>query len=138
MFCEDMIIPQKDVKIFPNKPWISKSLKHTINEKKIACQSGSRVERKKKLREEIRKAKSEYKDKVELPFQSGNMRDAGKGLKSLTGQSKTQSTCSMPLEDRCMFTKSLNEFFCRFERDDLKDELSNRDVGPERNSGGDR
>ena len=65
-----MIIPQKDVKIFPNnKPWISKSLKHTINEKKIAFQSGNRVERKrvqKKLREEIRKAKSEYKDNVEL------------------------------------------------------------------------
>ena len=39
-FCEDMLIPTKMVKIFPNnKPWITKALKKTINEKKIAFQS---------------------------------------------------------------------------------------------------
>ena len=37
-------------------------------------------------RGEIRKTKSEYKDKVELQIQSGNMRDAWKGLKNLTGE----------------------------------------------------
>ena len=31
-FCEDMLIPTKMVKIFPNnKPWITKALKKTIN-----------------------------------------------------------------------------------------------------------
>jgi hypothetical protein len=84
-FCEDTIIQKKEVKIFPNnKPWISKSLKRTINEKKIAFQSGNKEERKKvqkKLREEIKKAKLEYKEKVEQQFQSGSMRDACKGLK---------------------------------------------------------
>ena len=34
-FCEDMLIPTKMVKIFPNnKPWITKALKKTIDEKK--------------------------------------------------------------------------------------------------------
>ena len=34
-FCEDIIIPQKTIKLFPNnKPWISKSLKAILNEKK--------------------------------------------------------------------------------------------------------
>ena len=60
-FCEDIIIPQKKVKIFPNnKPWISKSLKTTINEKKIAFQTGDKNHRKtvqEKLRKEIRQSK---------------------------------------------------------------------------------
>ena len=43
-FCEEMITPQKIVKIYPNnKPWISKSLNQTINEKKAAI---GRTERK--------------------------------------------------------------------------------------------
>ena len=34
-FCEDMLISTKTVKVFPNnKPWISKSIKSALNEKK--------------------------------------------------------------------------------------------------------
>ena len=45
-FCEDMIIPQKSVKVYPNnKPWISKSLKSTLNQKKIAFQCGNKNDR---------------------------------------------------------------------------------------------
>jgi hypothetical protein len=128
-FCEDTIIEKKEVKIFPNnKPWISKSLKRTINEKKVAFQSGNKEERKKvqrKLREEIKKAKLEYKDKVEQQFQSGSMRDAWQGLKNLTGQNRPHSTATgLPEEDRRTFANSLNEFYCRFERTDMTDKLS--------------
>ena len=36
-FCEDMIIPKKEVKCYPNnKPWVTKGLKETINKKKSA------------------------------------------------------------------------------------------------------
>ena len=60
-FCEDTIIPQKEIKIFPNnKPWVTKSLKSTLNEKKLVFQTGNKVERKSvqvKLRQEIRDSK---------------------------------------------------------------------------------
>ena len=46
-FCKELIIPQKKVKIFPNnKPWITKSLKATINKKKAAFQTGTKSDRK--------------------------------------------------------------------------------------------
>ena len=36
-FCEDMIIPKKLVKSFPNsKPWITKELKKTVSQKRDA------------------------------------------------------------------------------------------------------
>ena len=126
-FCENMIVPEKTVKIFPNnKPWVTKALKQTINEKKVAFQSGDRGERKRvqiKLRGEIREAKKRYKEKVEKNFESGNMREAWVGLKQLTGQNKPKSSeCSVTFEEREKFANQLNEFYCRFEREDLRKE----------------
>ena len=46
-FCEDMIIPAKSIKAFPkNKPWITKSIKTLLNEKKIAFRIGDKEHRK--------------------------------------------------------------------------------------------
>ena len=128
-FCKDMLIPEKTVKIYPNnKPWVTKALKNTLNEKKIAFQTGDRMERKRvqaKLRNELRKAKMEYKEKVEQQFAGGDMRQAWKGLKTLTGQDKPQPhTFSMPLSEREEHANKLNEFYCRFERDDVEEKLS--------------
>jgi hypothetical protein len=73
-----------------------------------------------KLREEIRKAKAEYKEKVEKQFEGGNIRDAWRGLKTLTGQNKPQcAAISTSLDERVAYADKLNEFYCRFERDDL-------------------
>ncbi len=130
-FCENMIIPSKNVKIYPNnKPWVTKALKGTINEKKVAFQTGNKEERRKvqrKLRDEIRAAKLEYKQKVERQFQSGEMRDAWKGLKALTGQytpCKSKPNCLCNDARRTEFAGELNDFYCRFERDDLREDLS--------------
>ena len=66
--------------MFPNnKTWISKSIKSTLNEKKIAFQTGDRAERKRvqaKLTRELREGKSEYRAKIEKQFQTGNLADA--------------------------------------------------------------
>ena len=57
----DMLISTKIVKVFPNnKTWTSKSIKSTLNEKKIAFQTGDRAERKRvqaKLTRELREGK---------------------------------------------------------------------------------
>ena len=101
-FCEDMLIPTKMVKIFPNnKPWITKALKKTINEKKIAFQSKQdRKAVQKRLNKQISDAKRAYKEKVETQFQSGSIADAWKGLKQLTGQSKSKLVSNLPSEEK--------------------------------------
>jgi len=60
--CEDMIIPKKTVKVYPNnKPWVSsKSLKKKTLNEKITFQARDQHERKRvqsKLRKEIGEAK---------------------------------------------------------------------------------
>ena len=113
-FCEHMLISTKTVKVFPNnKTWISKSIKSTLNEKKIAFQTGDRAERKRvqaKLTRELREGKREYRAKVEKQFQTGNMADAWDGLKTLTGEKKNMSSGShMTAEEQVKFS---NELIC--------------------------
>ena len=46
-FCIESVIQTKTIKLYPNnKPWITKSLKSTINEKKFAFRSGDRIKQK--------------------------------------------------------------------------------------------
>ena len=127
MFCEDSIIPCKQIKIFPNsKPWISGSLKHAINEKNRIFKAGDKVEGKraqKELRDQIRDSYLGYRKKIEKKFEEGNMRDAYKGLKLLTGQDKPKQTINLDDEEKIEYANKLNEFYCRFERSDLKNEL---------------
>eukprot|EP00745_Piridium_sociabile_P040895 TRINITY_DN7963_c0_g1_i8.p1 TRINITY_DN7963_c0_g1~~TRINITY_DN7963_c0_g1_i8.p1 ORF type:complete len:536 (+),score=69.46 TRINITY_DN7963_c0_g1_i8:209-1816(+) len=128
-FCENMIIPTKTIKIFPNnKPWISKSIKSVLNEKKAAFQTGNKESRKQvqtRLRGELRKGQRDFKTKVEQKFQTGKMNDAWDGLKTLTGETKKKSGyCQMNIQERMEFSNKLNDFYCRFEREDLGDELN--------------
>ena len=128
-FCEDMLISTKIVKVFPNnKTWISKSIKSALNEKKIAFQTGDRAERRRvqaKLTRELREGKREYRAKVEKQFQTLNMADAWDGLKTLTGEKKNKSRGShMTTEQEVKFSNELNDFYCRFERDDLGEDIN--------------
>ncbi|KAK7485557.1 hypothetical protein BaRGS_00023245, partial [Batillaria attramentaria] len=86
-WCEQKEIPTKKVKVFPNsKPWVTKELKETICRKREAYLNndiGAGRQIQKELGQQIRKAKSEYKDKIELLFRGGYMHDAWKGLKSM-------------------------------------------------------
>ena len=108
-FYENILIPTKMVKIIPNnKPWITKALKK--NEKKIAFQS--KQDRKvvqKRLNKQINDAKRAYKEKVETQFQSG--------------QTKSKLVSTLPVEEKVAFSEQLNEFCCRFERNDVKENI---------------
>ena len=45
-FCEDMIIPKKNIKIFPNsKPWVSKDIRVLLQRKQLAFKTGDLVEK---------------------------------------------------------------------------------------------
>ena len=46
-FCEDIVIPKKYVKVYPNnKPWVTKSLKNALNRKQKAFLKGDETETK--------------------------------------------------------------------------------------------
>ena len=94
-FCEDMIIPIKTIKVFPNnKPWITKSIKTFLNGKKTAFQKGDKEHRKQiqtRLRAELRKGQRTFKEKIEKQFVTGRMKDVWEGFKTLTGDTKRNS-----------------------------------------------
>ena len=107
-FCEDNIVSKKSIKFFPNnKPWATKRIKNTLNEKKNAFQSGSLVDRKivqANLRKELKEGKRKYKTKIENLFKSKNVADTWIGLKTLTGEnSHGQSRSSMTTGERRTF-----------------------------------
>lgn len=72
MFCEGNIIRTKTVRIYPNnKLWVTSDLKNCINQKKLAFVNGNTElvkEKRCELRAKLKKAKTEYKDKVEKHF----------------------------------------------------------------------
>lgn len=78
-FCVDTNIPCKNITVFPyNKPWVTKELKNVINKKKSIFYKGNSQEKEntKEVRNEIRKAKRMYQDKVEYKYSSGDLRAA--------------------------------------------------------------
>ena len=62
-FCEDMIIPKKVIKIYPNnKPWLSKALKHKLVQKNKLYAERKREEGRvlqREIKREIREEKTE-------------------------------------------------------------------------------
>ena len=140
-FCEAMVVPTKTVKVFSNnKPWITKALKSTLNEKKIAFFSGNKIESKlikKKLNKQLKAAKMEYRKRVEKLFLEGNPRDAWQGVKTLAGLPINNSALPTTGAKDCIdMAENLNQFYCRFEkldqtqeREKLMEELTARIPG---------
>ena len=64
----------------------------------------------------MKAAKIAYREKVELQFQSDNMREAWKGIQTLIGETKTKA-CSEGLsqEERKDHCVQLNTLYCRFD-----------------------
>ncbi len=79
-FCRDMIIPCKQVRIYPNnKPWVNKSVKACIQKKRHAFKQGIASDlhvATKELKIEIRKAKQTYKSKLEENLAVNNLGSA--------------------------------------------------------------
>lgn len=65
--CESIVIPAKNVMVYPNsKPWVTKSLKTLLNNKNNAFREGNALELhnlQKEIKREVRAGKMRYKDK---------------------------------------------------------------------------
>lgn len=92
-----IIIPKKTIRIYPNnKPWVSKSLKSVLNQKKLAFRQGNihqQREAHKLVKKEIKLAKKRFKDKVEDELKNNNLRDAWKGIKSMVSIKDKKRGC---------------------------------------------
>ena len=68
-FCEESAIPTKHVKVYANnKPWVTSSLKQVLMKKHSAFHNGDEDENReatKEVRAEIKRAKLQYKNKIE-------------------------------------------------------------------------
>ena len=118
-FCEDTIVPEKTIKIYPNtKPWITTELKSKIKAKHKLRLSQNKEEMKNLQRELdslTDETKAAYKAKIEMQFQSNNAKAAWDGLKTITGYTKEKTP--LESEDIEQLANDLNVFYTRFEKE---------------------
>ena len=82
-FCEDTVIPKKEIKIYSNtKPWVNKEMSQILRDKKVAYHAND-VQKQKELekmfRSESFKSKKEYKNKVKEKLFRGNAKSVWNG-----------------------------------------------------------
>ena len=134
-FCVDTVIPVKKYKVFPNnKQWVSKQLKHALNEKKRVYFRGDLAERKgiqRTVKSEIRKARESYKHKIEMKFQTGDMRAVWDGIKIMSDmqQHGQPSNRLSPLGGKAdgAFAEEMNSFYSRFDTHDFHSAINGID-----------
>ena len=125
---EESVIPTKHVKVYANnKPWVTSSLKQVLMKKHSAFHNGDEDENReatKEVRAEIKRAKLQYKNKIEERLGSNNLKAAWDGVKRMTGLHKTQNKpFHIPMyKSDSDLSEALNTFFSRFDIHDFSDE----------------
>ncbi len=88
-YCEDTVIPKNIVKIYPNnKPWVKKQLKDFLKKKKLAFRQNNLQELhsiQKEIKREIKRAKWDYKLKVEHKLSNNLLGSAWDSIKTMVG-----------------------------------------------------
>ena len=120
-FCRDLHLTKKVVKRYPNnKPWITPHLRQLIVDKHKSYSKENYHDKQVAVDKEIMRAKDEYRQKIEGLFQSGDPKDAWRGLKVLLGSDKKRNDpaiiCTPGSADR------LNKFYARFDKQDFSKE----------------
>ena len=127
-FCVESIIPVKVVKVYPNnKPWITKSVKDVINQKKQAFGQGDKIKLKEvqtKLKRTIKVEKEAYRSKLEQKFTQNNMKQVWGGLKLISGYSNSSSSRNFLPETTVEYANNLNAFYNRFDKNDFSAEIN--------------
>lgn len=128
-YCEDTIIPNKVVKIYPNnKPWVSKQLKDLLKKKKLVFRQNNLQELhsiQKEIKREIKRAKWDYKLKVEYKLSNNLLGSAWDSIKSMVGlNDKTKKKVEMEgFTSDISLAHELNIFYSRFDKHDFSNEI---------------
>ena len=132
-FCENIVIPNKDVICYPNtKPWVTKELKEIIVKKRKTFLDKTKAQRKEMTREEIKKINYEvdrkikdcmnkFKSRMEDCVRENNPRAQWDCMKAMAG-CKGKSKELVVSEDVNDYVNRLNEFYARFDVNDFSDE----------------
>ncbi|PVD27363.1 hypothetical protein C0Q70_12520 [Pomacea canaliculata] len=98
--------------------------------RQTSCTNGSAHDKKivnREVRDAIRRAKVQYKSKIESQFATGNIREAWQGLKNMAStvdRSKgSKAKISISGVDSAALPNALNAFFARFEAHDFSVEV---------------
>ena len=126
-----MIIPCKQVKIYPNnKPWMTKAVKSSIQKKKQAFKQGSASDlhnANRELQIEILKAQQNFKSELQNKMATNNLCFVWSSMKTITGLRETNNSCHVTLDgfnSDVEFANALNHFFCRFDIFDFSNNIS--------------
>lgn len=120
-YCEDIVVPVKTVRIYPNsKPWASRQLKVLLNKKKQAFKQGDSTELMsvhKEIKREIRRAKLSYKRKLEDMLSNNNMGSAWDSIRSMVGLTdNVKKRVSLDgFTSDLVLAQELNKFYSRFD-----------------------
>ena len=117
-FCEDLIVPEKVIKIYPNnKPWLTKDLRELVKRKQMA-HINNNLQGKRQLRKEIKhlvnQCKKQCGSKIEHKFENGDPKSAWNGLKNIIGFG-VRNKFKVPCSDLKQFVDDLSQFYSRFE-----------------------
>lgn len=131
-YCEETVIPKKVVKIYPNnKPWVSKQLKDLLKKKKSAFKEKNSQELyivQKEIKREIKRAKWDYKLKVEHKLSQNLLGSAWDSVKSMVGlNDKSKKKVALEgFSSDILLAHELNEFYSRFDNHDFSDEIAGK------------
>ncbi len=121
-YCEDTVIPKKVVKIYPNnKPWVRKQLKDLLKKKKLAFRQNNLQELhsiQKEIKREIKRAKWDYKLKVEHKLSNNLLGSAWDSIKTMVGQNdkKNKKVSLEGFTSDISLAQELNLFYSRFDK----------------------
>lgn len=127
-FCVVSVIPTKAFKVYSNdKPWVSRSLKKLIIQKKKAYKNqdeSARRDIQRDIKRQIQLDKYSYKQKLEAALASGNSREAWQGIKNMTNaphKGRGKPPPALISSEGRDTANQLNIFFCRFESSNSKE-----------------
>lgn len=87
-YCTDSVTADKQIRIYPNqKPWMTRTVRKLLKERNTAFRSGDVAlysSARANLKRGIRKAKLDYKRKIEDHLQSNNSRQVWLGVQHIT------------------------------------------------------
>ena len=124
-FCEELCIPVKQIKCFPNnKPWVDSEMKNILCQKKDIWENGTECQWKdvkRKIKATIEQKKDKYRVKLENQFASGKNKQMWHGMQMITGYKDKEKR--IYVENENQVANEMNIFFI-----DLKLLISPRSV----------
>ena len=119
-FCTDMLVPQKEVLIYPNrKPWITDHTGILLKQRQAKLREGDTQAVKdlqKAVSREVTRGRQQYREKVEASLGSNNSRQLWQSVSAMTGYRPAKKNISC--DDPQQLAEDLNTFYTRFDQHD--------------------